>query len=319
MKMQDKEIIELAKEVFDIEGKAVLDLKDKLNGDFTKALRAIFDSNGKVIVTGIGKSGHIGNKIAATLASTGTPSFFVHPAEAFHGDLGMFENKDIVLCISNSGETDEILKLIPFFKKNGNLIIAMTGRQGSTLAVNSDFFIDISVEKEACLLALAPTSSTTVTLALGDAMAIALMKMRNFDEERFAEYHPGGSLGRRLLIKATDVMRKENLPIVLRDQKMIDVVNIMTNGMLGLAVVVDKNQDLCGIITDGDLRRAMNAKTDTFFQLGAADIMTANPKCIDPEARLFDIQQTMNNHKINSLLVTEGKKAIGVVQIYDIK
>ncbi len=317
--MQDKEIIELAREVLDIEGHAVLDLKNKLNGDFTRALHAIFNSDGKVIVTGIGKSGHIGNKIAATLASTGTPSFFVHPAEAFHGDLGMFEKKDMVLCISNSGETDEILKLIPFFKKNGNLIRAMTGKQGSTLATNSDFFIDISVKKEACLLELAPTSSTTVTLALGDAMAIALMKMRNFDEERFAEYHPGGSLGRRLLIRATDVMRKENLPVVVQDRKMIDVINVMTNGMLGLAIVVDASHELCGIITDGDLRRAMNAKTDTFFQLEAADIMTANPKCIAPETRLFDIQETMNTYKINSLLVTEKKKVVGVVQIYDIK
>lgn len=317
--MQNKDIIALAKEVFDIEGKAVLDLKGQLDEDFAKALKAIVDSKGKVIVTGIGKSGHIGNKISATLASTGTPSFFVHPAEAFHGDLGMFELNDIVLCISNSGETDEILKLIPFFKKNGNLIIAMTGNKNSTLSTNSDFHLDISVEKEACLLELAPTSSTTVTLAMGDAMAIVLMKIRNFNEERFAEFHPGGSLGRRLLIRAKDIMRKDNLPVIAHDQKMPEVIHTMTKGLLGLAIVVDQENKLSGIITDGDLRRAMENNTNSFFQLEASDIMTSHPKFIDPDTKLFDIQEAMNKFKINSLLVVENEAVAGVVQIYDIK
>ncbi len=230
----------IAKEVFIIEAREVLNLSNSLTEDFQMAVEAIFNSKGKLIVSGIGKSGIIGKKISATMSSTGTPSFFLHPSEAYHGDLGMVEKSDIVLLISNSGESDEVLRVIPFLKSNGNKIIGMSGNVNSTLAKNSDYHLNIGVEKEACPLQLAPTSSTTATLVMGDALAVVLMKLRDFKERDFAKFHPGGSLGRRLLTKVEDVMHKRSLPICPRDTDIKDVIQIVSKGKLGLVVVLDR-------------------------------------------------------------------------------
>ncbi|MFI5222342.1 MAG: SIS domain-containing protein, partial [Bacteroidia bacterium] len=242
-----------AKDVFKIEAKSVSDLSDQLTEDFSKAVDAILNIRGRVVVTGLGKSGLIGRKISATLASTGTPSFFMHPVEAFHGDLGVVKNLDLVIGISYSGETEELLKLIPFFKTNKIKFIGITGNPGSTLAKNSDFHLNVKVYKEACPLELAPTSSTTATLAMGDALAVALMKARNFQPEDFAQFHPGGSLGRKLLTTVEDAMFKKDLPMVKLSDSVKTVINTMSSGRLGLAVVIDQNK-ITGIITDGDLR-----------------------------------------------------------------
>lgn len=316
--MNGSRIKSIAREVFEIESQAISNLSSLLDDDFAGAVQAILDSHGKVIVTGIGKAGHIARKIAATLASTGTPSFFVHPAEAFHGDLGMFSQSDVVIALSSSGETGEVLQLIPFFRENGNRVIAICGNPHSTLANNGDFFLNVHVEREACPLEAAPTSSTTAMLAMGDALAIGLMKLRGFGSDEFARFHPGGSLGIRLLTKAQDVMRKDNLPIVEETCSMIDLIHTMSRGRLGLALVRNERQEVIGIITDGDLRRAMTRNETKFFTLQARDIMTTEPKSVAPDARLFDLQSIMQQHKINSLLVMEGRSLLGVVQIYDI-
>ncbi|NPA61215.1 MAG: KpsF/GutQ family sugar-phosphate isomerase, partial [Epsilonproteobacteria bacterium] len=269
----------IAKEVFIIEAREVLNLSNSLTDDFENAVDAIFKSKGKLIVSGMGKSGIIGRKISATMSSTGTPSFFIHPAEAYHGDLGMIEKSDIVLLISNSGETDEVLRVIPFLKSNGNTIIGMSGDRESTLAKNSDYHLDIGVEKEACPLQLAPTSSTTATLVMGDALAVVLMKLRNFKDRDFAKFHPGGSLGRRLLTKVEDVMHKRGLPLCARDTDIKDVIQIVSEGKVGLVVVLDGSR-IAGVITDGDIRRAMENSSEEFFSIVARDIMTKNPKMI---------------------------------------
>lgn len=317
--MKNEDINRIACEVFEIESQSIVHLKTLLDDNFARAVRAIIDSTGKVIVTGIGKSGHIGRKIAATLASTGTPSFFVHPAEAFHGDLGMFDPRDIVIAVSTSGKTDEVLRLIPFFKDNGNRIIGISGDPESDLAKNCDCHLNIHVEKEACPLEMAPTSSTTAALVMGDALAVALMKVRGFNQSHFARFHPGGSLGRRLLTKAGDIMRRDNLPVAAEDCSMIDLIHSMTEGRLGLVLIVDKQDgDVIGIITDGDLRRTMEAEEARFFTLVAGDIMTRKPKFVTPDTRLTDLEKIMRTHKINSLPVLENRKLLGVVQIYDI-
>lgn len=314
--MTNDQINQLACEVFDIESRSIENLKSQLDNNFAEAVRAIVGSPGKVIVTGIGKSGHIGNKIAATLASTGTPSFFVHPAEAFHGDLGMFSGHDIVIVISTSGETDEVLRLIPFFRDNGNPIIGISGAPESTLAKNCDYHLNVRVEKEACPLAVAPTSSTTATLAMGDALAIVLMKVRDFRHEHFARFHPGGSLGKLLLTTAADIMREDNLPVISESCSMSDLIHAMTGGGLGLALIGDQKQEIIGIVTDGDLRRAMEKNEALLFKLQARDIMTPDPKSVAPDTRLLDLQNIMREHRISSLLVTEDRKLLGVVQIY---
>ena len=307
----------IAKEVFEIESKAILNLSKTLDNNFETAVEALLVTNGKLIISGMGKSGIIGKKIAATMASTGTPSFFLHPAEAYHGDLGMIENDDIVLLISNSGETDEVLKLIPFLKNQKNTIIAMSGNPYSTLAKNSTYHLDISVEKEACPLQLAPTSSTTATLVMGDALAIALMKQRNFKDKDFAQFHPGGSLGRRLLTKVEDVMQKENLPMVTKETSIKEIIAVISKARLGLVVVMNR-ETIQGVITDGDIRRAMEESQETFFSLTAFDLMSLNPKTIEAKEKLTKAQAMMTKAKVNSLLVTENGNFLGVIQIYDI-
>jgi len=312
------EIKKLAQEVFEIEAKEIANLSHRLTDDFEKSINAILESSGKLIVSGMGKSGIIGKKIAATLASTGTPSFFLHPGEAYHGDLGMIEENDIVLLISNSGETDEVLKLIPFLKHQKNCTISMSGNNDSTLAKNTNYHLNIAVEKEACPLFLAPTSSTTATLVMGDALAVTLMKLRDFKEENFAKFHPGGSLGRRLLTTVGDVMKKHELPITNSNATIKEVIQRITEGKLGLVVVTDEN-GINGVITDGDIRRAMESKEKEFFGLLAKNLMSLHPKVIDESEKLISASTIMSENKINSLLVVNAMNDfVGVVQMYDL-
>ena len=308
----------LAQEVFEIESKEIANLSKRLTDDFEKAINAILQSSGKLIVSGMGKSGIIGKKIAATLASTGTPSFFLHPGEAYHGDLGMIEENDIVLLISNSGETDEVLKLIPFLKHQKNCTISMSCSDDSTLAKNTNYHLNIAVDKEACPLFLAPTSSTTATLVMGDALAVTLMKLRDFKEENFAKFHPGGSLGRRLLTTVGDVMKNKNLPIISSQATIKEVIQRISEGLLGLVVIIDNNK-IMGIITDGDIRRTMESREKDFFNLKAEDLMSNHPKLIYESDKLISASTIMSQHKINSLLVVnESNDLVGVVQVYDL-
>lgn len=311
-------LIQLAKQVFDIESESVLNLKSLIDKDFEKSVDLILNSNGKLIITGMGKSGIIGRKIAATLASTGTPSFFVHPAEAYHGDLGMIENNDIVLLIAYSGETDEVLKLIPFLQRNNIQSISITGNPNSTLAKNTNYHLNVFVEKEACPLQLAPTSSTTATLAMGDALAIVLMRLRNFKDENFAQFHPGGSLGRRLLTHVEDIMKTEYLPVCSSDGTMKDIISEISKGKSGLVVVI-KDSKVVGIITDGDIRRCMELHSERFLKLKATDIMTFHPKTVTKDTKLIEAQKLMNEFKVSSLLVVDDKeKLLGIIQLFDI-
>lgn len=308
--------LDYAREVFEIESRAVAALAGDLSDAFNRAVDAILGCSGKVVVCGMGKSGLVGRKVSATLASTGTPSFFMHPGEAFHGDLGMAAPGDVVLGLSNSGETEEILRLAPFFKSNGNFLISMTSNPDSTLAQHSDAHLLVRVAQEACPLQLAPTSSTTAALVMGDALAVALMKARGFTPEGFARFHPGGQLGRKLLTDVSHVMVKGSLPVVDRGAGMKEVITVVTRGRLGLAVVVEEGV-IEGIITDGDLRRAMESFGDLFF-LKAADIMTENPQVISPDLKLVEAEEIMNRRKITSLLVAEEGNLVGIVQIYKI-
>ncbi|CAA6811239.1 MAG: Arabinose 5-phosphate isomerase (EC [uncultured Sulfurovum sp.] len=310
-------ILKRAKEVFKIEAEAIANLAVNLDANFEEAVEKILAAKGKLIISGMGKSGIIGKKIAATMASTGTPSFFLHPGEAYHGDLGMIEQEDIVLLISNSGETDEVLKLIPFLKAQENIIIAMSGKPLSTLAKNATCHLNVAVEQEACPLQLAPTSSTTATLVMGDALAVILMELREFKDTDFAQFHPGGSLGRRLLSTVTDVMKKENLPLVDLKSSIQQVIEKISSGRLGLVVVMHNNR-IEGIVTDGDIRRAMETSQEEFFTLKAYDLMTKNPKTIESKAKLAVAQKLMTELKVNSLLVVEDETLVGIVQIYDI-
>ncbi len=304
----------IAKQVFEIEAQAIENLILLLDEQFELSVDAILHSTGRVVICGMGKSGLIGKKIMATLASTGTPCFFMHPGEAFHGDLGMVSPEDVFIALSNSGETEEVIRLLPFLKDNGNVIIAMTGRPDSTLAKNADHHLNIAVPKEACPLQLAPTSSTTATLVMGDALAIALMQARDFKPHDFARFHPGGSLGRKLLTKVKHEMRTAPLPMVTADANMKDVIHSISDGRLGLCIVGDAE----GIITDGDLRRHLEQDAAALMTKKAADIMTPNPKTIDANAKLSQAEERMNQAKIASLLVTEDSKLVGVIQIYDL-
>ncbi|MFG5129987.1 KpsF/GutQ family sugar-phosphate isomerase [Campylobacter lari] len=309
--------IKIAKEVFEIESKTILDLCDTLNEEFSKAVELILSVKGRCVVSGMGKSGHVGAKIAATLASTGTPSFFMHPGEALHGDLGMIASEDVLLAISNSGETEEVLKLIPVIKKRKIPLIVMAGDQNSTLAKQADIFINIAVKKEACPLQLAPTSSTTATLAMGDAIAVTLMKARNFKPDDFALFHPGGSLGRKLLTKVSDLMVSSNLPIVSPNSEFNELVDVMTSGKLGLCIVVE-NEKLVGIITDGDLRRALRANDKPRFDFKAKEIMSDSPKTIEASAMANEAEELMLKHKIKEIVVTQNEKIAGIIQLYAI-
>ena len=311
-------INDIAKEVFEIESNEIAKLSKLLTDDFSKAVDAIINTKGKFIISGMGKSGIIGKKIAATLASTGTPSFFLHPGEAYHGDLGMIEKDDIILLISNSGETDEVLKLIPFLKSQENIVIAMSGKPNSTLAQNSNYHLNVSVDKEACPLQLAPMSSTTATLVMGDAIAAALMRVRDFRDENFALFHPGGSLGRRLLTKIKDVMKKDNLPVCEESTIVKDIIHTITDGKCGLVVVLENNK-IKGIITDGDIRRVMESQEEKFFTLCAKDIMTTSAKLINENSKLIEASDIMSENKINSLVVINTNSELsGIVQMYDL-
>lgn len=306
--------IEIAKRVFHIEADAIRHLETLLDKQFNDSVQAILAAKGRVVICGMGKSGLIGKKIMATLASTGTPCFFMHPGEAFHGDLGMVTPDDVFIALSNSGETEEVIKLLPFLKDNGNIIISITGKPKSTLAQNSDFHLNIEVPQEACPLQLAPTSSTTATLVMGDALAVALMESRNFQPHDFARFHPGGSLGRKLLTRVRHEMKSENLPFVASSADIKTVIHTMTEGRLGLCIVEQGK----GIITDGDLRRHMETDLVGLMEKTAADIMNENPKSIDAEARLSEAEDMMNQNKITSLLVREEGQVAGVIQIYDL-
>ncbi|MCR8705178.1 KpsF/GutQ family sugar-phosphate isomerase [Campylobacter sp. 2352 PW] len=309
--------IKIAKEVFEIESKTILDLCDNLDEGFNKAIELILSIKGRCVVSGMGKSGHIGAKIAATLASTGTPSFFMHPGEALHGDLGMLTSEDVLLAISNSGETEEVLKLIPVIKKRKIPLIVMAGNQNSTLAKQADIFINIAVKKEACPLQLAPTSSTTATLAMGDAIAVALMRARKFRPDDFALFHPGGSLGRKLLTRVGDLMVSNNLPIVSPESEFNELVDVITSGKLGLCIVLE-NEKLVGIITDGDLRRALRANDKPRFDFKAKEIMSESPKTIEASAMASEAEELMLKHKIKEIVVTQDEKIVGIIQLYAI-
>ncbi|AXL34313.1 KpsF/GutQ family sugar-phosphate isomerase [Campylobacter jejuni] len=309
--------IEIAKEVFEIEAKSIQDLVLNLDDNFAKAVDLMLGVKGRCIVSGMGKSGHIGAKIAATLASTGTPSFFIHPGEALHGDLGMLTPDDMLIAISNSGETEEILKIIPAIKKRKIPLIVMTGRKNSTLASQSDIFLNIAVKKEACPLQLAPMSSTTATLVMGDALAAALMKARNFKPDDFALFHPGGSLGRKLLTKVKDLMVSKNIPVVYPETDFNDLVDVMTSGKLGLCVVLE-NEKLVGIITDGDLRRALKMSNKPRFDFKAKEIMSTNPKIVNADAMASEAEEIMLKYKIKEIVVEKNNKVVGIIQLYAI-
>lgn len=298
------------------EAQAVLDLIPKINEEFDRAVELMMQCQGKVIVTGVGKSGHIGAKIAATLASTGTPSFFVNPLDVYHGDLGVMSAGDVVIAISNSGQTDELLRFIPMVLHMEIPIIAMTGNPESLLAKYSTCHLNVSVAKEACPLNLAPTSSTTATLVMGDALAVALMEQRNFQPQDFAQFHPGGELGKRLLTTAQDVMITENLPLLTEDMHLGEAIILVSKGKLGLGVAID-NGHVIGLITDGDIRRAMEKWQAKFFDRTVGDIMTRTPKTVGPQTKIAEIQKTMNKHKIHNVLVVNDKhQLLGIVDRY---
>jgi arabinose-5-phosphate isomerase len=307
---------QIAKEVLEIEANELIDASSKLTDDITNAVNLICDTKGKLIITGVGKSGLVGSKIAATMASTGTSSFFLHPTEAMHGDLGMIDNDDIVLAISYSGESEELIQILPHLKRFDIPLIAMASNPNSTLANYSDVFLNINVTKEACPLNVAPTSSTTLTIALGDALAVCLMKKRDFQKEDFASFHPGGSLGKKLFIKVSDLLQTQNLPIVSRETKLKDAIVTMSEGRLGNAIVCEDNK-VVGLLSDGDLRRAM-LKEDFTLECSVGDICTKNPKTItSKEILASEALEIIENHKIQLLIVVdENQNLEGVLHIH---
>ena len=303
--MQSQEIINRAVECLQCEAAAIQALIPRLDENFLRAVQLIRECKGKIVVTGVGKSGHIGSKIAATLASTGTPAFFLNPLDAYHGDLGMLGPDDLVLAISYSGATEELLRFLPLIQAKRITIIGMSSNPSSLLAKYSDVHLNIAVEREADPLNLVPTSSTTVTLALGDALACALIEAAHFQPSDFAMLHPGGDLGRKLLAKVEDVMVKENLPFLTPQMPMSEAIEIVTNGKLGVGIVVDENHRLLGIITDGDIRRAMQRLGQSFFAAPVSDIMSRNPKTINKGAKIVEAGEKMNHHSIHTLIVVD--------------
>jgi len=310
---------QLGRAVIELEAEALSALVPRLNEDFARACRLILDSPGRVVVTGMGKSGHIGGKIAATLASTGTPAFFVHPGEAQHGDLGMIQPQDVVIAISNSGETGEILTILPIIKRMGAKLIALTGNPKSSLAQQADAHLDAGVAKEACPLNLAPTSSTTAALALGDALAVALLKTRNFTPEDFARSHPGGKLGRRLLLYVRDVMHSgDRVPLVAETASLREALLEMTGKGLGMTGVLDAAGKLAGIYTDGDLRRTLNKGADV-YNAKISDVMTRNPKTCRADQLAAEIVQFMEQSNINGLMVVDADQRVqGALNMHDL-
>jgi arabinose-5-phosphate isomerase len=318
-KLTDKQILALASEVLDIEARAVDKLRGRLDESFLQACRLCLETSGRIIVAGMGKSGHISSKIAATLASTGTPSFFVHPGEASHGDLGMITRQDVLLAISYSGETDEILTILPLVKRMGAKLIAMSGKPNSTLARAADVHLDVSVSEEACPLNLAPTASTTATLAMGDALAVALLKMRGFTAEDFAMSHPSGSLGKRLLLRVADVMQTGNaIPTVAPEVPLTDGLMEMTEKGLGMTAIVDSENRIAGIFTDGDLRRALDEGVDV-RSTRMDEIMHTNCKTISADVLAVEAVVMMEENKITSLLVADDeRRLLGALNIHDL-
>lgn len=306
------------KRVLAIEAKAIAGMVERLDHRFTEAVDLLYGCTGKAVVSGMGKSGLIGQKIAATMASTGTPAFFLHPAEGIHGDLGMLARRDALIAISNSGETEELLKLLPFVKRLNIPVIAMTGRAQSTLAKNSEVVLDVSVPEEACPMGLAPTASTTATLAMGDALAIALLQKRGFKEEDFAQFHPGGTLGRRLLLKVRDLMHQgAAIPQVSGQASAHHAILEMTAKKLGMTTVVDQAGQLLGIITDGDLRRVLEKGMD-LATARAGDLATKRPKTIGPDELAAKALQIMEQYSITALVVEESGRIAGIIHLHDL-
>ncbi|MCW0385899.1 Arabinose 5-phosphate isomerase KdsD [Xanthomonas sacchari] len=315
----DAGLVASGRRVVEIEQAALAAVGARIGAEFAAACRLILGSRGRVVATGMGKSGHVARKIAATLASTGTPAFFVHPGEAGHGDLGMITDADVVLALSYSGESDEILMLLPVLKRQGNAVIAMTGRAQSTLAREADLHLDVSVPAEACPLDLAPTSSTTASLALGDALAVALLDARGFTADDFARSHPAGSLGRRLLLHITDVMhRGDELPKVREDASLSEALVEMSRKRLGMTAVVDADDRLLGLFTDGDLRRALDSALDV-RQTRIAEVMTRQPRTIGADQLAAEAARLMETHQINGLIVVDAAgRAVGALNIHDL-
>lgn len=316
---KDEDILACARRVLDIEGRALDALSGRLGDEFARAVRLILDSPGRVIVSGLGKSGHIARKIAATMASTGTPAYFVHAAEALHGDLGMIHRDDVLIALSNSGETAELLSIVPLVRRQGGRSIAMTGKPGSTLATLSDVHLDAGVDIEACPLNLAPTASTTCALALGDALAVALLEARGFREEDFARSHPGGALGRRLLTHVRDVMRpRDAVPTVSSRATVTEALLQVTRGGMGMAVVMDDTGGVAGIFTDGDLRRAIDRLGDV-RTVAVADLMSPQPKSITDGRLAAEAADLMETRRVNQLLVTDEQGAlVGALTMHDL-
>ena len=298
------------------EAEAIVGLIPQLDDNFDKAVELMYNCKGKIIVTGVGKSGNIGAKIAATLSSTGTPAFFINPLDMYHGDLGVISKNDVLLALSNSGQTDELLRLITIVLHLKATIISMTSNPQSLLAKYSNAHITVKVEKEACPLNLAPTSSTTAALAMGDALAIALMQVRDFKPNDFAKFHPGGELGKRLLTTATDVMRSDDMPIVPEEMHLGEAIILVSKGKLGIGISLSDGK-VSGLITDGDIRRAMEKWQAEFFNKTVSDIMTRNPKMVLPDTKITEIQQIMHKHKVHTVLVVDkDRHLLGVVDHY---
>lgn len=312
-------INELAKDVLDIEAKAILRLKNNIGDDFDKAVDILYNCKGRVIVTGMGKSGLIGKKIAATMSSTGTPTYFLHPAESTHGDSGVITRNDVIIAISNSGETQELLNLLPLIKRFGCEMIGMTGNLNSTLAKTSEVTLDISVEREACPLGKAPTASTTATLAMGDALAVCLMEKKGFTKEDFLMYHPSGKLGKGLTYKVRDLMiTGDKMPVVSDDETFTDVINTISEYKLGMAMVVDSDGKLSGVLTDGDIRRTV-IKYHDISTLRIKDVMTSNPKRITSDAYAASALNLMEKFSITALaVVDENNVPVGVIHVHDL-
>lgn len=313
-------ISDVAKKVLKIEAEAVAALIDKLDDGFERAIDLIYHSKGRVIVTGMGKSGLVGKKIAATLTSTGTPAFFMHPAEAGHGDLGMVTSDDVIIAISNSGETEELVGLLPFFERFNVSVISLSGKPDSTLAKSADVALDVSISEEACPLGIVPTASTTAALAMGDAIAVALLTKRGFKKEDFAFFHPGGSLGKKLLIRVKDLMHtRDALPMVFNDTPMTKVLMEISSKRLGVTVVTDIDMKILGIVTDGDLRRGIEKWGKSFFDMKAEEIMTRNPRTIHEDELAAKALSIMEEKSITSLVVPDAAgRAKGIIHMHDI-
>jgi len=319
LELNQSSLTELAKSVLDIEADSIIKLKERINGNINTAVETIINSKGRVIVTGMGKSGHIGRKIAATLSSTGTPAYFLHPAESTHGDSGIITRQDVVIALSNSGETKELLNLLPLIKRFEVPLIAFVGKTTSTLANMADIIFDVSVEKEACPLGKAPTASTTAALAMGDALAICLLKQRGFSAEDFLMFHPSGSLGKGILYTVGNLMIKgEELPVADENIKFIEAIKIITDKKLGCVILTDKEGKMTGVVTDGDIRRIL-MKHINIDNLVTKDVMTQNPKTVSENALAVKALALMEKHSITSVAVCDkNKKPIGIIHIHNL-